>query len=344
MTYIELIEKNTNELIEVIKNKKRLPDRKESYSTTGADMYYFYTSLIDMNKNKKFTGKKFNNDEIIRLNKCLNSINFALNGKKNDDNTEIENDDKKDMTIITIKNIVSINNKNFLITAEICTKEIIDFIENKKRLPKYGEKKLSIGIDARRFITELPKAYDKEKDINIKRKTIALYKVKECLTRIDEVLKKYNITYIGEITPTEKTEQIINTIVRKGKLPDVECFEDGMTQIAYYKSLRYLYSKSSMKKEKTVRDEEIIKCWLYLEWIMNYIKYRAYRQKYSRNYIINNGNRRIQKWYLEQIRNYYNTNDKTMEQLEKEEYLNEVDPKWMGNSYSILEEPKILKI
>ena len=79
MGYIELIEEHTKELVSEINKIKTLPLKKEKTFADGVDMYDFYTALVEMSYKEKFIDRKFNLEELKRINKCLHDIKDVLN-------------------------------------------------------------------------------------------------------------------------------------------------------------------------------------------------------------------------------------------------------------------------
>lgn len=346
MTYIEIIEKHTEELVNTIRKIKKLPKRKEYYFSDGVDMYNFYTSLISINIDNKFVGKKLNDKELEIVKKSLTTINNALKKiNKFDENNEalkvaMKKESSRQTSTAYTKNLININNKDFENTIITSTNEIVEFIGNKKRLPLYDELKLTNEVDARTFMINLSKIYMTEKDINIKRKKNELLTAKNCLIKLKDTLKIYNLSYPEEMTHTDRTNEIINVVLSTGKLPTDECFEDGLGEYKYYVRLKTYYETVLKKKELTESDEEIKECYLYIQWILKYVRFRKMYEKHGKMHILSSKDSKLRKWYLEQIQNYYK-NNKSSTQIEHEELLTEIDPNWMGNSYRVLDDEKI---
>lgn len=344
MKYIELIEKHTEELVDIIKKLKRLPRLKEIRFSDGVDMYRFYLSLIDMDVDKKFVNKKFSTEELIVIKKCLELIKETLELVSYDNkelNKVVKEKNKRKYeylnTTTNVKSLININHKDFDNSILKINDEVIKKIDEIKYLPKCDEIKLSNGMDLRRYVNVLISTYNKELRDLTKRKNENISIMQSAINGIYSVFKKYNILYVEELSISDKAEEIIRVLLIKGTIPRDEYFEDGVNKYKFFNTLRRKNGQIILKKELNEEEKEKIEIWNEISWILMFIKYRKYYNTYQDSYLSFSENTKLKKWLLNQIESYYKIN-KTSIQLNHESLLSEVDPTWMGTSTYLLDE------
>ena len=349
MKYIELIEKHTEELVDIIKKIKRLPRMKEMRFSDGVDMYRFYLSLINMDVDKKFVNKKFSNEELIIIKKSLESIKETLELVSYDDKElskviKLKEKRKEEFlnTTTNVKNLISINYKNFDNFIVEITSEVIKKIDEIKYLPNCDEIELSNGMDLRRYVNVLISTYNKEKSSFTKEKNDKFILMQNAINEIYNVFKKYNISYIEELSISDKAKELIAVLLIKSIIPKDEYFADGINKYKFFNTLRRKYSQIISKKELTDEETKIIEMWNEISWVLMFIKYRKYYNTYEDSCLSFSENAKLKKWLLVQIVSYYDI-DKTPVQLAHESLLSKVDIAWMETNTYLLERGNIKK-
>ena len=339
MSYIELIENHTQELIQEINKRKEIPKSRKIRFSDGVSMCDFYRTILEIGHRGKFISKKFTNEELDRLKNCLQDIKDTL-GKYN--TSSIEYQDIKDSikkkhdayvaNVCNVKNLISPSYYDINNTLDVCTVEVIKLIYELKRLPKYNEFTLSNGVDSRRFISTIYNTYIKNSNVDKKTKVDEIAGMGISLIKINKALiDTNNKEYTGEMTDKEKVEDMIESILSNNRLPYDEYFDDGIGKMNFYKSIKNKSSRIQLKGMMFPEDEDTVEYWEELEWMRLFVKYRRYYIKYHDRYLTRSEDISLKEWYVEQVENYY-IEDKSDKQLKRESLLSDMCKNWMGNS------------